>query len=63
MMDFDYLGTWKDVMKSPSHFYSEMPKTGGYTDPFIFAAINVAIYSLFYLLLIPELTMSADSVL
>lgn len=50
MMDFDYLGTWKDVMKNPSHFYSEMPKTGGYTDPFIFAAINVAIYSLFYLL-------------
>lgn len=40
-------------MKSPSYFYSEMPKTGGYTDPIIFAAVNVAIYSLFYLLFNP----------
>ncbi|KKH99526.1 hypothetical protein EO95_06725, partial [Methanosarcina sp. 1.H.T.1A.1] len=40
-------------MKSPSHFYREMPKTGGYTDPIIFAAINIAIYSFFYLLFNP----------
>lgn len=53
MASFDYLGTWKEVMKSPSHFYREMPKTGGYTDPIIFAAVNVAIYSLFYLLFNP----------
>ncbi|WP_440944866.1 YIP1 family protein [Methanosarcina sp. T3] len=53
MRSFDYIGTWKEVMKSPSHFYSEMPKTGGYSDPIIFAAINVAVYSLFYLLFSP----------
>lgn len=53
MTNFDYIGTWKGVMKSPSHFYSEMPKTGGYVDPIIFAVINIAIYSLFYLLFNP----------
>jgi len=53
MRNFDYLRTWKEVMKSPSHFYSEMPRTGGYADPIIFAVINVAIYSLFYLLFNP----------
>ncbi|KKG15767.1 hypothetical protein EO98_03210 [Methanosarcina sp. 2.H.T.1A.6] len=53
MTRFDYIGTWKEVMKSPSHFYREMPKTGGYTDPIIFAVINIAIYSFFYLLFNP----------
>ncbi|AKB19949.1 MULTISPECIES: YIP1 family protein [unclassified Methanosarcina] len=53
MKNFDYIGTWKEVIKSPSHFYSEMPKTGGYSDPIIFAVINIAIYSLFYLIFNP----------
>jgi hypothetical protein len=53
MTSLDYIGTWKEVMKSPSRFYREMPRTGGYTDPIIFAAVNVAVYSLFYLLFNP----------
>ncbi|AKB28778.1 hypothetical protein MSSAC_2434 [Methanosarcina siciliae C2J] len=53
MINLDYIGTWKEVMKSPSHFYSEMPRTGGYADPILFAVVNVAIYSLFYLLFNP----------
>lgn len=40
-------------MKSPSHFYSKMPRTGGYAAPILFAVVNVAIYSLFYLLFNP----------
>src|SRR5574344_825119 len=40
-----YIETWKEVMQSPSDFYREMPKTGGYTDPLTFAAISFIIYA------------------
>ena len=53
MMNFDYIKTWKVVMQRPSYFYREMPKTGGYTDPIIFAVVNVAIYVFFHLLFNP----------
>lgn len=42
----DYIETWKEVMQSPSDFYREMPKTGGYVDPLTFAAISFIIYAL-----------------
>ena len=42
----DYIDTWKSVMQSPSEFYRKMPKTGGYADPIIFAAINFAVFGL-----------------
>jgi hypothetical protein len=42
----DYIDTWKSVMQSPSEFYRKMPKTGGYADPLIFAAINFAVFGL-----------------
>lgn len=47
----DYIETWKEVMQSPSDFYREMPKTGGYTDPLTFAAISFIIYALLAALL------------
>ena len=40
-----YIETWKEVMQSPSDFYRNMPKTGGYTDPLTFAAISFIIYA------------------
>jgi len=40
-----YIETWKEVMQSPSDFYRDMPKTGGYTDPLTFAAISFIIYA------------------
>lgn len=42
----DYINTWKEVMLRPSDFYRSMPKTGGYADPLIFAAISFIIYGL-----------------
>jgi hypothetical protein len=42
----DYIDTWKSVMQSPSEFYRKMPKTGGYADPLIFAAINFVVFGL-----------------
>ncbi|MCQ1536447.1 hypothetical protein FTO70_12345 [Methanosarcina sp. KYL-1] len=42
----DYIDTWKSVMQSPSEFYRKMPKTGGYADPIIFAAINFVVFGL-----------------
>ena len=53
MTSFDYIKTWKVVMQRPSYFYREMPKTGGHTDPIIFAVVNVAIYAFFHLLFNP----------
>lgn len=47
----DYIETWKEVMQSPSDFYREMPKTGGYADPLTFAAISFIIYALLTALL------------
>lgn len=41
-----YVETWKEVMQTPSDFYREMPKTGGYADPFTFAAISFIVYAL-----------------
>lgn len=41
-----YIETWKEIMQSPSNFYREMPKTGGYADPLTFAAISFIIYAL-----------------
>ncbi|WP_292387725.1 YIP1 family protein [Methanosarcina sp. UBA5] len=46
-----YIETWKEVMQSPSDFYREMPKTGGYADPLTFAAISFIIYALLAALL------------
>lgn len=42
----DYINTWKEVILRPSDFYRSMPKTGGYADPLIFAAINFILYGL-----------------
>jgi hypothetical protein len=39
----DYIETWKEVIQSPSDFYSRISTTGGYTDPLTFAAISFAI--------------------
>ncbi|MHC1756246.1 MAG: YIP1 family protein [Methanosarcina sp.] len=47
----DYINTWKEVMLRPSDFYRSMPKTGGYADPLIFAAISFIIYGLLTALL------------
>lgn len=41
-----YVETWKEVMQTPSDFYREMPKTGGYADPLTFAAISFIVYAL-----------------
>ncbi len=41
-----YIETWKEVMQTPSDFYKEMPKTGGYADPLTFAAISFIVYAL-----------------
>lgn len=46
-----YIETWKEVIQSPSDFYREMPKTGGYADPLTFAAISFIIYALLAALL------------
>jgi len=43
MIHIDYIRTWKEVMKSPSHFYREMPKKGGYFYPIVFATGSIAI--------------------
>ena len=55
----DYIETWKEVMKSPSDFYREMPKTGGYFHPIVFATANLAIMLscalLIYPLVYPEI--------
>lgn len=50
MLYFDCVETWKEVLLRPSDFYREMPKTGGYIDPILFATVNLAISALFYLL-------------
>lgn len=47
----DYINTWKEVILRPSDFYKSMPKTGGYADPLIFAAINFILYGLLTTLL------------
>lgn len=41
-----YVETWKEVMQTPSDFYREMSKTGGYADPLTFAAISFIVYAL-----------------
>lgn len=41
-----YVETWKEVMQTPSDFYKEMSKTGGYADPLTFAAISFIVYAL-----------------
>lgn len=46
-----YIETWKEVIQKPSRFYREMPKTGGYSDPLTFAAINFIVYALLTTLL------------
>ncbi|WP_440944869.1 YIP1 family protein [Methanosarcina sp. T3] len=59
MMNVDYIETWKEVMKSPSDFYREMPKTGGYFHPIVFATASLAIMLscalLIYPLIFPEM--------
>lgn len=47
----DYINTWKEVILRPSDFYRSMPKTGGYVDPIIFAAISFILYGLLTVLL------------
>lgn len=47
----DYINAWKEVMLRPSDFYRRMPKTGGYAEPLIFAAISFIIYGLLTALL------------
>ncbi len=36
----NFIDTWKKVITSPSEFYENMPKEGGFGEPLIFAAIN-----------------------
>ena len=52
----DYINTWKEVILRPSEFYRSMPKTGGYADPIIFAAISFILYGLLTVLLTALLT-------
>lgn len=54
MMGVDYIETWKKVIQSPSDFYREMPITGGYFYPIIFASVSAIICSLIHLIFIPE---------
>ncbi|MEN6328144.1 MAG: YIP1 family protein [Syntrophomonas sp.] len=42
----DYIETWKEVIQRPTDFYRKMPTTGGYAEPFTFAAISYFIYGL-----------------
>lgn len=54
MTHLDYFETWKEVVQKPSDFYREMPKTGGYFYPMVFAAINIAIYFFLSLIFNPD---------
>jgi hypothetical protein len=59
MKNVDYIETWKEIMQSPSDFYREMPKTGGYFYPIVFATSSIAIMLscvfLIYPLIFPEM--------
>lgn len=54
MTRLDYFETWKEVMRNPSHFFREMPKTGGYFYPVVFAAGSAAISTSLHLLFTEE---------
>lgn len=54
MINIAYIETWKEIIQKPSDFYREMPKTGGYFDPIVFATMNAAISLFIYLLFTTE---------
>lgn len=51
-----------DVLLRPSYFYREMPKTGGYVDPVLFATVNLVISALFYISFNSEAYVFIDAV-
>lgn len=61
MTIFDYIEPWKNILLRPSDFYREMPKTGGYIDPLLFATVSLAISALFYLFFNPEAYVFIDT--
>ena len=42
-MENNFINTWKDIVKHPNDFFRNMPVSGGYRDPLIFAVINYVI--------------------
>lgn len=42
-MENNFVNTWKDVVKHPNDFFRNMPVSGGYRDPLIFAIVNYII--------------------
>lgn len=46
-----YINVWKSVILAPVDFFKEMPKSGGYGNPTIFALINFLIYGIGFTLI------------
>ncbi|NOR49197.1 MAG: hypothetical protein GQ533_14340 [Methanosarcinaceae archaeon] len=42
-MENNFVNTWNDVVKHPNDFFRNMPVSGGYRDPLIFAIVNYII--------------------
>jgi hypothetical protein len=61
MSFLDCIETWEEVLLRPSNFYREMPKTGGYVDPVLFATVNLSISMLFYLFFNSEADVLIDT--
>ncbi len=55
-----YSDTWKNVLTNPTLFFENMPKSGGYTGPLIFATIShiAGSFVIFVLLFLIEGTAS-----
>lgn len=41
-----FVNTWKSVIFQPNNFFKDMPTSGGYGDPLVFAFINSIIYAI-----------------
>ncbi|PPA78692.1 MAG: Yip1 domain protein [ANME-2 cluster archaeon HR1] len=41
-----FVNTWKSVIFQPNNFFKNMPTSGGYGDPLVFAFINSIIYAI-----------------
>jgi hypothetical protein len=61
MKFIDYIEPWRNVLLRPSDFYREMPKTGGYVDPVLFATVNLSISMLIYLFFDSEADVLIDT--
>ena len=42
----NFVSTWKSVIIHPNDFFRDMPTSGGYRDPLVFAVINYIIYAI-----------------